>query len=305
MNALPTRGCMTLVVMVLLFSFSFHFNLYHAQGQSLPRCPDGYQRNSDGFCFPIGILPSCPIGYQRSASGLCNPIGSTQTCSDGYQKNMFGICEPVSNCPAGYHQIPSGMYAPVKASQFVNTTASTDKNLKLSISSNFTGGPSQNSTNSTSPVKESSNATNQTQNQQVSPTLQKSPFRGLQQQGLPQQQQQLSQPQPQLYPYAPPSMQQPQQQQPLLQVPPPSSQLPFNTVPMYPYGSPSYSNPYVPPLSQQTEIPPRILSDNNYFSSTGTLHIVGEVINESFESITFVKIIATFYDSNNNVIGRI
>ena len=90
---------------------------------------------------------------------------------------------------------------------------------------------------------------------------------------------------------------------PIVQVPPPSSQLPFNPVPMYPYGSPSYSNPYVPPLSQPTEIPPRILSDNNYFSSTGSLHIVGEVINESFEPVRFVKIIATFYDSNNSVIG--
>jgi hypothetical protein len=70
---------------------------------------------------------------------------------------------------------------------------------------------------------------------------------------------------------------------------------------MYPYGSPSYSNPYVPPLSQPTEIPPRILSDNNYFSSTGTLHIVGEIINESFEPVRFVKTRATFYDANNIV----
>ena len=142
---------------------------------------------------------------------------------------------------------------------------STDKNQTLSILSNFTNGPLQNSTNSTSPVKESSNATNQTNNQQVFNSLQKAPVTGSQQQGQPQQQQ-LSQSPPQLYPYAPPSMQQPQQQQPFVQVPPPSSQLPFNTLPMYPYGSPSYSNPYVPPLSQPTEIPPRILSDNNYFS---------------------------------------
>ena len=39
------------------------------------------------------------------------------------------------------------------------------------------------------------------------------------------------------------------------------------------------------------------------FPVLGTLHIVGEVINESFKSMTFVKIIATFYDSNNNVVG--
>ena len=225
-------------------------------------------------------LPSCPIGYQRSVSGICVPVASSQTC------------------PVGYQQIPPGICAPVKASQSVTTAASTDNNQTLSMSSNSTGGLPQNSTNSTSPVKESNNATNQTQNQQVSPNLQKSPFTGLQQQG-----QQLSQPPPQLYPYVPPSIQQPQQQQPFVQVPPPSSQLPFNPIPMYPYGSPSYSNPYVPPLSQPTEIPPRILSDNNYFSSTGSLHIVGEVINESFEPVRFVKIIATFYDSNNSVIG--
>jgi hypothetical protein len=200
-------------------------------------------------------------------------------------------------------EISPGICTPVTTSQFVNPyeypNPYTDKNQTLSMSSNFTGGLPQNSTNSTSPVKESSNATNQTQNQQVLPTLQTLPFTGQPQQQQPQ----LSQSSPQLYPYAPPSMQQPQQQQPLLQVPPPSSQLPFNTVPMYPYGSPSYSNPYVPPLSQPTEIPPRILSDNNYVASTGNLHIVGEVINESFESMTLVKRIATFYDSNNNVVG--
>jgi hypothetical protein len=125
--------------------------------------------------------------------------------------------------------------------------------------------------------------------------LQKSPFAGMQQQGRPQQQQQLSQPAPQLYPYAPPSIQQPQQKQPFVQAPPLSSQLPFNSVPMNLSGSPSYSIPYVPPLSQPTEIPPRILSDNNYFSSTGTLRIVGEIVNESFEPAHFVKTIAITY----------
>jgi hypothetical protein len=33
------------------------------------------------------------------------------------------------------------------------------------------------------------------------------------------------------------------------------------------------------------------------------MHIVGEVINESFQPIRFVEITATFYDSNNRVIG--
>ncbi|CAN5191796.1 hypothetical protein BH18THE2_BH18THE2_43400 [soil metagenome] len=38
-------------------------------------------------------------------------------------------------------------------------------------------------------------------------------------------------------------------------------------------------------------------------NSIGTLHIVGEVINESYQPMSFVKIIATFYDANNSVIG--
>jgi hypothetical protein len=71
------------------------------------------------------------------------------------------------------------------------------------------------------------------------------------------------------------------QQQPFVQAPPLSSQLPYNPIPMNPSGSPSYSIPYVPPLSQPTQIPPSILSDNKYVASTGNLHIVGEVINES------------------------
>ena len=33
------------------------------------------------------------------------------------------------------------------------------------------------------------------------------------------------------------------------------------------------------------------------------MHIVGEVINKSFQPIRFVEITATFYDSNNRVIG--
>jgi hypothetical protein len=266
------------VVMITLFSFSFLFTLSHVQGQ-LPECPNGYIRSPNGNCethLDLSGLPRCPNGYQRNSDGFCFPIISTQSCPVGYQRNILGTCIPVSGT----------------ASQFVKpfgypTTASTDTNQTLSMLSNLTGGLLQNSTNSSLPVNDS-NATNQTQ-------IQKAPVTGSQQQGQPQQQ-----PPPQSYPYAPPYMQQPQQQQPLLQAPPPSSQLPFNTVPMNPSGSLPY---YFPPLSQPTETPPRILSDNNYFSSTGTLHIVGEIINESFEPVRFVKIIATFYDSNNSVIG--
>ena len=38
-------------------------------------------------------------------------------------------------------------------------------------------------------------------------------------------------------------------------------------------------------------------------SGTGNMHIVGEVINESYQLVRFVEITATFYDANNRVIG--
>src|SRR5687767_5486521 len=78
MIALPTRGRITLVVMLLLLSFSFHFNLSQAHGQSLPRCPDGYQRNSDGFCFPLISTQSCPVGYQQTPTKICVPDTASQ-----------------------------------------------------------------------------------------------------------------------------------------------------------------------------------------------------------------------------------
>lgn len=47
----------------------------------------------------------------------------------------------------------------------------------------------------------------------------------------------------------------------------------------------------------------RILSHNSYISSIGSMHIVGEVRNDSPFTAEFVKIIGTFYDNNNNVVG--
>jgi hypothetical protein len=150
-------------------------------------------------CRPI--LQTCSEGYQKSMFGICEPVSD---CPVGYQRDILGSCKPISNistnyqtCPAGNRQIPPGICVSVTASQFVNpygpTTASTDKNKTLSILSNFTSGPLQNSTNSTSPIRESSNVTNQTQ---PVTSIQKAPVTGSQQR-LPQQQQQLSQPPPQ------------------------------------------------------------------------------------------------------------
>ena len=188
MDALPARASITLVVMVLLLSLY----LSEVQGQSLPSCPIGYQRNLNGKCVPLETLQTCPMGYQRSVSGLCVPARSSQTCPVGYKQIPPGICVPFTT-PCTPYGHP--------------TTASINTNQSLTMASNLTGGLPQNSTNSTSPVKESSNATNQTQ-------IQIAPVTGSQQQGQSQQQ-----PPPQLYPYVPPSMLQPQQQQPFVQGP--------------------------------------------------------------------------------------
>jgi hypothetical protein len=71
----------------------------------------------------------------------------------------------------------------------------------------------------------------------------------------------------------------------------------------YPINTPITFPVLQPEIIEPIEIPPRILSHSTYVDSTGNLHIVGEVINESFQSLRFVQIIATFYDSNNSVIG--
>lgn len=42
--------------------------------------------------------------------------------------------------------------------------------------------------------------------------------------------------------------------------------------------------------------------DSNQFTGR-TLHIVGEVINESSDILSMVKVVATLYDTNNQVVG--
>ena len=93
MDALPARASITLVVMVLLLSLY----LSEVQGQSLPSCPIGYQRNLNGTCVPLETLQSCPMGYQRSVSGLCVPGASSQTCPVGYKQIPPGICVPFTS----------------------------------------------------------------------------------------------------------------------------------------------------------------------------------------------------------------
>jgi hypothetical protein len=120
-----------------------------------------------------------------------------------------------------------------------------------------------------------------------------------------------------VYPQAPSLIQSLQNLQPLTPTYPqePSliqSQLLLQNVLLEPILQPLYSYPVntltslpvlLPETIQPIQIPPRILSYSDYVSSTGSLHIVGEVINESFQPIRFVEITATFYDSNNRMIG--
>lgn len=47
----------------------------------------------------------------------------------------------------------------------------------------------------------------------------------------------------------------------------------------------------------------RITSSSDFIDSAGYLHVVGEVENISIDDANFVKIIGTFYDRNNRVVG--
>lgn len=82
-------------------------------------------------------------------------------------------------------------------------------------------------------------------------------------------------------------------------------QIPNTIPPQYPaYQQQPY--PFQPYQQQQpnNNYPlPRILSQTAYTSSTGTVHIVGEVINQSPVTAKFVKIIVTFYNAYNEVVG--
>jgi len=58
-----------------------------------------------------------------------------------------------------------------------------------------------------------------------------------------------------------------------------------------------------PPTTTTPTVKPEILSYSSYFSSIGYFTIVGEVKNNLQSNINFVKITATFYDNQKNVIG--
>ena len=71
-------------------------------------------------------------------------------------------------------------------------------------------------------------------------------------------------------------------------IPPPST--PLYPVPPFPSGETNYQ-------------PPVILSQSSYVNNFGSMHIVGEVLNQAPVTAKFVKVIATFYNANGQVIG--
>lgn len=40
-----------------------------------------------------------------------------------------------------------------------------------------------------------------------------------------------------------------------------------------------------------------------HINSAGNMHIIGEVVNNASNSAEYVKIIGTFYDNNNKIVG--
>ena len=135
-----------------------------------------------------------------------------------------------------------------------------------------------------------------------------------------------------------PPLSSPQQQNPLplmrpsQQLPPPimqpsqqpSTMIPPSSTPLYPispfpsaefnYQPPVISTPFpvistllyqVPsfPSAEFNYQPPVILSQSSYVDNIGSMHIVGEVLNQAPVTAKFVKIIATFYNANGQVIG--
>jgi hypothetical protein len=57
------------------------------------------------------------------------------------------------------------------------------------------------------------------------------------------------------------------------------------------------------PINQTDDKPIQILSKNSYISATGSLHILGEVKNNTPNTIEFVKLVGTFYDGANQVVA--
>jgi hypothetical protein len=179
-----------------------------------------------------------------------------------------------------------------------------------------TNGTNDTSTNVTSAEK-LANASRQQQQQQQQPQAPLQPLLSLlpAPSQLQQQPSTLQQQQPSLPPPLNliPSPLSPQQQPPLplirpsQQLPPPimqPSQQPSTIIP--PPSTPLYPVPSFPPIGsgQAFNSPsPMILSQYSYLDNTGSIHIVGEVLNQAPVTARFVKVIATFYNPYGQVVG--
>jgi hypothetical protein len=74
MNTAVTVSSITLIVMMLLLSSYLPSRLIQTYGQTLQRCPDGYNRSPSGFCLPV--LDSTfvnPYGYPTTAANQYAP----------------------------------------------------------------------------------------------------------------------------------------------------------------------------------------------------------------------------------------
>ena len=134
--------------------------------------------------------------------------------------------------------------------------------------------------------------------QQPSSTFQQQPSSTFQQQAPP-----LQSPLNLIPPLSSPQQQNPLSlMQPSQQLPPPlmqPSQQPFT---MIPPSSPLYPVPPFPSAEFNYQ-PPVILSQSSYVNDIGSMHIVGEVLNQAPATANSVKIIATLYNANGQVIG--
>lgn len=68
-------------------------------------------------------------------------------------------------------------------------------------------------------------------------------------------------------------------------------------------GESNYSNVITETTSELPYADAKILQTNSYVDSIGDLHVIGVVQNDGTENLEYVKISATFYDKNNNVVG--
>ena len=107
MRVVVAVSSITSVIMILFLSTFSTSNIIPVQGQSLPSCPVGYQRNILGTCEPVSNLQTCPVGYQISASGCIPVTGSSFLNPYGYPTTTANPSAPQTT----FNQPPSSTSA--------------------------------------------------------------------------------------------------------------------------------------------------------------------------------------------------